>query len=179
MFNLRTLLTLTLLSTSVLSFPTLPLTNRATSCDSNTDKLVAGINKNIDIQKQEQAQLKVVQKMVDAGDVDQSDFDAAQSKFVDIVNKGITQRKKNQDLAAGNAASDGLATVAKAQATELKTVQGLTGNSKTDDRAFDKLNTMFAGGISQNQKNAKAAAKGCTDSASANKNNNNNNDDDN
>lgn len=49
--------------------------------------------------------------MVDAGNVDQSDFDAAQSKFVDIVNKGITQRKKNQDLADGNAASDGLATV--------------------------------------------------------------------
>ncbi|KAH6719439.1 hypothetical protein BKA61DRAFT_713853 [Leptodontidium sp. MPI-SDFR-AT-0119] len=156
MSNLRTLLALTLLFTSVLSFPTLPLTNRATSCDSNTDKLVAGINKNIDIQKQEQAQLKVVQKMVDAGNVDQSDFDAAQSKFVDIVNKGITQRKKNQDLANGNAASDGLATVAKAQATELKTVQGLTGNAKTDDKAFAKLDTMFSGGIAQNQKNAKA-----------------------
>jgi len=49
--------------------------------------------------------------MVDAGNVDQSDFDAAKSKFVDIVNAGITQRKANQELADGNKAADGLATV--------------------------------------------------------------------
>ncbi|KAH7330489.1 hypothetical protein BKA65DRAFT_405147 [Rhexocercosporidium sp. MPI-PUGE-AT-0058] len=157
--RLSTLLSIALLSTSALSLtiPSLPhtLTKRA-ACDSNTNALVAGINKNIDLQKQEQAQLSVVQKMVDAGNVNPSDFDAAKSKFVDIVNSGIDQRKKNQALANGNPTSDGLATVAKAQATELKTVQGLTGDAKTDDTAFSNLKMMFAGGIAQNQKNADA-----------------------
>merc|ERR1712093_130747 len=103
------LLTFLILLTTALSLPTLQ--NRATTCSANTDKLVSGINKNIDLQKQEQSQLKVVKKMVDAGNVDQSDFDDAKSKFVDIVNAGITQRKANQELADGNKAADGLATV--------------------------------------------------------------------
>jgi len=103
------LLTFLILLTTALSLPT--LRNRASTCSANTDKLVSGINKNIDLQKQEQSQLKVVKKMVDAGNVDQSDFDAAKSKFVDIVNAGITQRKANQELADGNKAADGLATV--------------------------------------------------------------------
>ncbi|PVH73790.1 hypothetical protein DL98DRAFT_396414, partial [Cadophora sp. DSE1049] len=118
--------------------------------------LVAGINKNIDLQKQEQSQLKVVKKMVDAGNVDQSDFDDAKSKFVDIVNAGITQRKANQELADGNKAADGLATVAKAQSAELKAVKGLTGKASTDDATFSSLSDMFSGGIAQNQKNVKA-----------------------
>ncbi|KAG4414981.1 hypothetical protein IFR04_011909 [Cadophora malorum] len=156
------LLTLLLLLTTALSLPTIH--NRASTCSANTDKLVSGINKNIDLQKQEQSQLKVVKKMVDAGNVDQSDFDAAKSKFVDIVNAGITQRKANQELADGNKAADGLATVAKAQSAELKAVKGLTGDKDTDDATFSSLSDMFAGGIAQNQKNAKAAANGCTDS---------------
>ncbi|KAH7383470.1 hypothetical protein BKA64DRAFT_712352 [Cadophora sp. MPI-SDFR-AT-0126] len=160
--RLPLLLSFLLLLPSILSHPTTPLTNRATTCSSNTNKLVAGINKNIELQKQEQSQLKVVKKLVDAGDVDQSDFDDAKIKFVDIVNAGISQRKANQQLADGSKAADGLATVAKAQSAELKAVKGLTGKASTDDATFSSLSDMFAGGIAQNQKNAKAAANGCT-----------------
>lgn len=157
MFNLRILLALALIFPSIFAL-TIPhtLIKRASSCSDNTDKLVAGINKNIDLQKQEQAQLKVMQKLVDGGNTDTEKFNTERNKFVDIVNAGIDQRKDNQALAKGNSASDGLATVAKAQAAELKAVQGLTGDAKTDDNTFSSLSTMFSGGISQNQKNAKA-----------------------
>ncbi|KAK0103156.1 hypothetical protein ONS95_014956 [Cadophora gregata] len=162
------LLSLGLLFTTSFSLPTDPKTllSRASTCSANTDKLVAGINKNIELQKQEQAQLKVVTGIVDSDTVDQADFASAKSKFVDIVNAGITQRKANQQLAAGNKAADGLAIVANAQAAELKAVTGLTGVASTDDATFAALSGMFAGGIAQNQKNAKDAADGCTDADS-------------
>ncbi|KAL2067580.1 hypothetical protein VTL71DRAFT_2005 [Oculimacula yallundae] len=135
--------------------------NGQTACSANTNALVSGINANIALQKQEQAQLAVVQRMVDAGNVDQQQFGTEKNKFVGIVNAGIDQRQKNQALAqGGNPASAGLAMVANAQATELKTVQGLTGNAATDDPAFAALAPMFAGGIAQNQKNAKALQTG-------------------
>jgi len=48
--------------------------------------------------------------------------------------------------------------VAKAQSAELKAVKGLTGDKDTDDATFSSLSDMFAGGIAQNQKNAKAVS---------------------
>lgn len=42
-----------------------------------------------------------------------------------------------------------------AQATELKMAQALTGKTATDKANLDTLQTMFAGGIKQNQQNAK------------------------
>jgi len=48
--------------------------------------------------------------------------------------------------------------VATAQAGELKLVQGLTGNPSTDNPNLAKLQSDFAGGITQNQKNIQAVS---------------------
>lgn len=37
-------------------------------------------------------------------------------------------------------------------------MKGLTGDASTDDATFSSLSDMFAGGIAQNQKNAKAVS---------------------
>lgn len=42
-----------------------------------------------------------------------------------------------------------------AQATELKMASALTGKTTTDKANLDILQTMFSGGIKQNQQNAK------------------------
>lgn len=42
-----------------------------------------------------------------------------------------------------------------AQATELKMAQALTGKPETDNPNLKTLQSMFAGGIKQNQQNAK------------------------
>lgn len=45
--------------------------------------------------------------------------------------------------------------VATAQKGELKLVQGLTGDPDKDNPNLEDLQTMFSGGIKQNQQNAK------------------------
>ncbi|RDW85184.1 hypothetical protein BP6252_02774 [Coleophoma cylindrospora] len=143
------------------------LVSRA-ACSSAVTKLVDGINSNIAVQKQEQSQTTVIQKQLSAGNVNSADFKTNKDKLVTIVNKGISIRTNNQKIApSGNAAISGLATVATAQAGELKLAQGLTGDPKTDNANLSKLQTMFSGGITQNQKNAQAAATGCTISSSS------------
>ncbi|KUJ08359.1 uncharacterized protein LY89DRAFT_677223 [Mollisia scopiformis] len=133
----------------------LPLHKRA-ACSSAVQNFVNGINDNITVQKQEQAQTKVIQQELAQATPDQDDFQSSKSKLITIVNQGISIRTNNQKIApSGNAAIAGLATVAKAQQGELKLAQGLTGNPTTDNPNLSKLQTMFSGGIQQNQQNAK------------------------
>ncbi|KAH8670207.1 hypothetical protein BGZ60DRAFT_527691 [Tricladium varicosporioides] len=168
MYNPTTLLTSTIIILSLLS-PTLSipvnflsLTTRAT-CSPEVEALVSGINKNIDVQKQEQSQATVITSILAANTVDANDFKSAKGKLVDIVNSGAKIRANNQKIApAGNAAIAGLGKVQMAQATELKMVQALTGKPETDNPNLKTLQGMFAGGIKQNQQNAKDAVKGCT-----------------
>jgi hypothetical protein len=95
-----------------LAFTTaLPLHKR-TTCSSAVQKLVDGINDNITVQKQEQAQTKVIQQELAQTTPDQDDFQISKSKLIDIVNNGISIRTNNQKIApSGNAAVSGLATV--------------------------------------------------------------------
>ncbi|KAH6673222.1 hypothetical protein B0J14DRAFT_66373 [Halenospora varia] len=163
--NLLTTITILLsLLTPTLSIPTnsLSLTTRA-ACSADVEALVSGINKNIDVQKQEQSQATVITNVLAASTVDANDFKSAKSKLVDIVNSGAKIRANNQKIApANNAAIAGLGKVQMAQATELKMAQALTGKPETDNPNLKTLQSMFAGGIKQNQQNAKDAAKGCT-----------------
>ncbi|KAF8848844.1 hypothetical protein BDZ45DRAFT_774502, partial [Acephala macrosclerotiorum] len=108
------------------------------------------------VQKQEQGQTKVIKQELAQATPNLDDFQSSKSKLIDIVNNGISIRTNNQKIApSGNAAIAGLATVATAQKGELKLVQGLTGKPDTDNPNLSKLQTMFSGGIKQNQQNAK------------------------
>ncbi|KAH8758515.1 hypothetical protein F5882DRAFT_261922, partial [Hyaloscypha sp. PMI_1271] len=126
------------------------------ACSTAVKNLVSGINNNIAVQKNEQSQTTVIQKLLSSNTSDSGGFQSAKSKLVTIVNQGITIRQNNQKIApAGNAAIAGLATVATAQMGELKLAQGLTGTPNIDNPNLSSLQTMFSGGIKQNQQNAK------------------------
>ncbi|PMD58454.1 uncharacterized protein K444DRAFT_532054 [Hyaloscypha bicolor E] len=126
------------------------------ACSTAVKNLVSGINDNIAVQKNEQSQTTIIQKILSANTTDDGNFQTAKSKLVTIVNQGITIRQNNQKIApSGNAAIAGLATVATAQKGELKLAQGLTGTPDIDNPNLSNLQTMFSGGIKQNQQNAK------------------------
>lgn len=147
-----------------------PVLDERAACPADVEALVKGINDNIAVQKMEQSQTTVIQKQLSA-----ADFAPAKSKLIDIINQGASIRANNQKIApAGNAAIAGLKTVSipaccvriqksmlmrrqveTAQAGELKLAQALTGTPATDNPSLEKLQTMFSGGITQNQKNAK------------------------
>ncbi|CAG8982589.1 hypothetical protein HYALB_00007306 [Hymenoscyphus albidus] len=137
--------------------------SKATACTPEIKALVAGINKNIDIQKQELAQTKVISEAQTKNPPDAAAIKADQAKLVEIVKEGAAVRANNQKIApAGNAALPGLAKVANAQAGELKIAEALTGKTATDAKSLASLTEMFTGGIKQNQQNAKDAAGNCT-----------------
>jgi hypothetical protein len=84
------------------------------ACSTAVKNLVTGINDNIAVQKNEQSQTTVIQKILSANTTDSGGFQSAKSKLVTIVNQGITIRQNNQKIApAGNAAIAELATVSQ------------------------------------------------------------------
>ncbi|CAG8957695.1 hypothetical protein HYFRA_00000030 [Hymenoscyphus fraxineus] len=130
--------------------------NSKVACTPEIKALVAGINKNIDIQKQELAQTKLISEAQTKNPPDEAAIKADQAKLVEIVKEGAAVRANNQKIApAGNAALPGLAKVANAQAGELKIAEALTGKTATDAKSLASLTEMFNGGIKQNQQNAK------------------------
>jgi len=84
------------------------------ACSTAVKNLVSGINNNIAVQKNEQSQTAVIQKLLSSNTNDSGGFQSAKSKLVTIVNQGITIRQNNQKIApAGNAAIAGLAIVSQ------------------------------------------------------------------
>jgi hypothetical protein len=84
------------------------------ACPTAVKNLVTGINDNIALQKNEQSQTTVIQKILSANTTDSGGFQSAKSKLVTIINQGITIRQNNRKIApAGNAAIAGLATVSQ------------------------------------------------------------------
>jgi hypothetical protein len=84
------------------------------ACSTAVKNLVTGINDNIAVQKNEQSQTTIIQKILSANTTDDGNFQTAKSKLVTIVNQGITIRQNNQKIApSGNAAIAGLATVSQ------------------------------------------------------------------
>jgi len=85
---------------------------RRATCSTAVQNLVNGINQNIAVQKQEQQETTIIQQVLSAKTVDESDFQSAKSKLISIVNQGISIRENNQKIApAGNGAIAGLMTV--------------------------------------------------------------------
>ncbi|KAH8898776.1 hypothetical protein GQ53DRAFT_817005 [Thozetella sp. PMI_491] len=124
-------------------------------------KLVMGIQENIQAQNEEIAALESVKQVVSTDPIDQNTFSQAKKRLQDTVSKSVSIRENNQKIAPkGNAAIAGLDKVAKAQQEEKSLSDGLKGN--TDDMsAISKLNTDFMGGIQQNQQNIQDAFRGC------------------
>lgn len=72
-------------------------------------KLASGIDANIKAQKQEQADVAAVKKIVSAENIDKAQFDQAKKTLVATVNSGIQIRENNQKITPnGNAAVAGL-----------------------------------------------------------------------
>lgn len=166
------------LATSSTAFPSLPkraandttavtatAANMTNNCGAATI-LSIGIAMNIVDQRNEQLALAQVKSVLSTTPVDMAAFAAAKTNLLTFVNNGITIRQMNQAIMpAGNAATDGLITVSKAQLAELNLAQGLTGNPAVDLQAVATMETDFAGGIVQNMMNQQAATAGCPMSA--------------
>lgn len=82
------------------------------ACSPEIKSLVGGINKNIMIQQQEQAQTTMIQTQQAAKPPNDAQIQQSQAQLVMIVKMGATQRALNQKMApAGNAAIAGLGKV--------------------------------------------------------------------
>lgn len=98
-----------LLASLALAMPSQQLD--AKKCDAAIVALVAGINKNIDVQKQELAQTKILQKQA-AGTIVKATYDADVKTLQNIIAEGAKIRENNQKIAPpGNKALDGLKVV--------------------------------------------------------------------
>lgn len=153
MQTFTTFLTLSLLISPLLA-STIPIQQRA-ACSADVQKLVDGINSNIAVQKDEAAGAKILSTVLAADTIDMDDFTSAKATLLTNVNKGITIRTANQKITpADNKATAGLATVANAQKMELSLTKGLTADAE-GVADVKTLMTAFAGGLKQNQQNAK------------------------
>lgn len=95
-------------------------------------KLAAGIDSNIKAQRQEQADVAAVKKIVSAEDIDQAQFDEAKKTLVTTVDKGIQIRENNQKITpAGNAAVAGL--------DKVRPLPDLIARQMSPDRPADHL----------------------------------------
>ncbi|QSZ36888.1 hypothetical protein DSL72_006771 [Monilinia vaccinii-corymbosi] len=176
----NTMLFLLIASTSIVASPVPSITELNTSqptaangtagtagttpfCSPQVKALVDGINANIADQRNEQAAVTVMGYVLQESPIDTTIFDAAKASLLTYVQKGITIRQNNQQITPpGNAATEGLATVAAAQQEELNLSNSLSASDvKGSTATVEKLKTDFAGGIAKNQENVAAAAKGC------------------
>jgi hypothetical protein len=108
------LITLSMICTAVPVAPLDPTLMLRGACSTAVKNLVSGINDNIAVQKNEQSQTTIIQKILSTNTTDDGNFQTAKSKLVTIVNQGITIRQNNQKIApSGNAAIAGLATVSQ------------------------------------------------------------------
>ncbi|KAH7420174.1 hypothetical protein BKA64DRAFT_634812 [Cadophora sp. MPI-SDFR-AT-0126] len=142
------------------------------ACSSQVLALAAGIQSNIDDQNNELTTVNALGMVLAQNPLDVTLYGATQTSLLGFVTKGIVIRENNQKLApAGNAALDGLAIVANAQAEELNLTMSLAipASGAVDTVAagttVETLKKDFAGGIDQNKKNLAAATSGCTPTA--------------
>ncbi|KAK2779368.1 hypothetical protein CKAH01_11291 [Colletotrichum kahawae] len=121
------------------------------------NKEVKGIDKNINIQKNESKDVKKVQKAEGT-----KNFPKEKANLQKDIKAGQTQRAKNQKNAdpKNKQLNEGLKKVQGAQAKESKQANGLTGNPKKDNGTLNKLGGEFKDGRKQNEKNKQAAKKG-------------------
>ncbi|KAK0108078.1 hypothetical protein ONS95_002899 [Cadophora gregata] len=139
------------------------------ACSPQILALAAGIQSNIDDQNNELTTVNALGMVLGQNPLDMTLYGATQSSLMGFVTKGILIRENNQKLApAGNAALDGLAKVAGAQAEELNLTMSLAipASGAIDTVAAGEtvktLQKDFAGGIEQNKLNLAAAMSGCT-----------------
>ncbi|KAK1990449.1 hypothetical protein LX36DRAFT_592556 [Colletotrichum falcatum] len=122
----------------------------------NVKQEVAGINQNIAIQKQEKQDAKGVKKAETNGN-----FNGAKSQLLGTIKDGEKVRANNQKIAdkSNTALVNGLNKVQGAQAKEEKQAKSLQGgNTKSDNKTLNKLQSEFSGGIKQNEANRKAVS---------------------
>ncbi|KAK2031625.1 hypothetical protein LX32DRAFT_691491 [Colletotrichum zoysiae] len=125
---------------------------------SNTRKEVAGIDKNIAIQKQEKKDANGVKKAETNGN-----FKAAKGQLLGTIKEGENVRANNQKIAdkSNKALVNGLNKVQGAQAKEEKQAKSLKGgNTSSDKKTLNQLQGEFSKGIQQNEANKKAALNG-------------------
>ncbi|KAK2043113.1 hypothetical protein LZ31DRAFT_622287 [Colletotrichum somersetense] len=125
---------------------------------SNTRKEVAGIDKNIAIQKQEKKDANGVKKAETNGN-----FKGAKNQLLGTIKEGEDVRANNQKIAdkSNKALVNGLNKVQGAQAKEEKQAKSLQGgNTSSDKKTLNKLQGEFSKGIQQNEANKKAALSG-------------------
>ncbi|KAF5846395.1 hypothetical protein GGP41_003802 [Bipolaris sorokiniana] len=125
-----------------------------TTCAMTKAHLEKGIQHNLNIQAQELQGIQTLQAQLDT-----PDFNATQTKVLDIQQRGIDIRAKNQKLAKkiSSPALDGLNIVEGAQVKEKDQVTGLKGQAATDKDTLDTLVQEVMDGTAQNKKNLDAA----------------------
>ncbi|KAK2058033.1 hypothetical protein LY76DRAFT_616779 [Colletotrichum caudatum] len=126
------------------------------SSSSSTRKEVAGIDKNISIQKQEKKDASAVKKAETNGN-----FKGAKTQLLGTIKEGEDVRANNQKNAdkSNKALVNGLNKVQGAQAKEEKQAKSLKGgNAPSDSKTLNKLQGEFSGGIKQNEANKKAVS---------------------
>ncbi|EUC31020.1 hypothetical protein COCCADRAFT_102431 [Bipolaris zeicola 26-R-13] len=124
------------------------------TCAMTKAHLEKGIKANLKIQAQELQGIQTLQAQLDT-----PDFNATQTKVLDIQTRGIEIRAKNQKLAKdiSSPALDGLNIVEGAQVKEKDQVTGLKGQAAADKDTLDTLVKEVMDGTAQNKKNLDAA----------------------
>ncbi|KAL2071826.1 hypothetical protein VTL71DRAFT_13061 [Oculimacula yallundae] len=142
--------------------------NATVACSPAVRALAAGIQANIDDQKNELTTVTALGNVLAQNPMDMTLYGATQTSLMGFVTKGILIRETNQKLApANNGAVAGLAIVAMAQQGELNLTMGLaipasgTVNVIQANESVETLKKNFSGGSEQNQKNLLAATAGC------------------
>ncbi|GKT64986.1 hypothetical protein ColTof4_07378 [Colletotrichum tofieldiae] len=122
----------------------------------NTKAEVAGIDKNIAIQKQEKQDAKKVGKAEGT-----KNFDKTKGQLVSTIKSGEKVREDNQKKAdpKNKDLVNGLKKVQGAQAKEEKQAKSLN-NTPADKKTLSTLNSEFNKGIKVNEGNKKAAQNG-------------------
>lgn len=88
------ILALSLFSTLATATPTPvnPALKARAACTKSQEALADGINKNIAIQNQELTSVDGLAKLLSAKNVDPAQFTAAKTKFIKVINSGVTVR---------------------------------------------------------------------------------------
>ncbi|KAK2052215.1 hypothetical protein LY76DRAFT_598786 [Colletotrichum caudatum] len=142
-----------------------PADNEATSnkvtarATSDKTKLVNGIQANIDAGKKELSSTQ--QAQADAKANNAAGLKTDETGIKSALDEATKDRENNQKIAGNKdpALTAGLAKVQNAQTGAKQTVDGLTGNPKTDQPGLDKLNQTFQNGKKTNEANLAEAKK--------------------
>jgi hypothetical protein len=130
-------------------------------CPPHVVAAATGINLNIVGPKAELAFVKLLQKIQSDTNQDgyPSAFEIGEGQLIASIELGQLIRTFNQKtLPSGNDAISGLATVQKAQGTELDLAKSLTGKAEHDRKVLATLVTDIENGTAQNKKNLAAVS---------------------